>query len=316
MSAESADLTTPRPADCGTPATQRAGRLLLAIPTTGRAPVLGPTLAHLARQTRRPDLLLLSVAAPEDAPEALYADLPFPVERIVGPKGGCPQRNRILDRLTADDILLLIDDDFLMAPDYLERLEALFSADPDLVLATGTVVADGVSGPGLSHDEGVRLLAAAAPPADPMATTPIKIGYGCNFALRAAPVLAHGLRFDEALPLYSWLEDVDFSAQLRGHGNAVRGAGLIGVHLGTKMARSPGKRLGYSQIANPIYLVRKGTMRRGHARQIIMRNIAANLYYTPVPRAWTDSRGRLRGNLLALRDWGLGRLSPGRVHDL
>jgi hypothetical protein len=36
---------------------------------------------------------------------------------------------------------------------------------------------------------------------------------------------------------------------------------LRGVHLGTKRSeRSPGKRLGYSQIANPVYIARKETI--------------------------------------------------------
>ena len=290
------------------------GRLAVGIATTGRAPVLTPTLRALAAQTRRPDLVLISAVTPDDVAPGATDGLPFETRLLTGPKGSCPQRNTILDALSGEDIVLFIDDDFLMAPDWLAGLEALMTDAPDIVLVTGKVVADGVTGPGLSHDEAAAALARATPGAGEV--RPAYSGYGCNFALRMAPIRAHGLRFDEALPLYGWLEDIDFSRQLAPHGRLVRHEGLVGVHLGTKMARSPGLRLGYSQVANPVYLVRKGTMTRRHAADMMGRNLASNLYYTPRPRPWADSRGRLRGNLLALWDWVRGRLDPGRVRDI
>ena len=43
-------------------------------------------------------------------------------------------------------------------------------------------------------------------------------GYGCNMAVRLAPMREHGLRFDERLPLYGWQEDVDLSRRLAAFG--------------------------------------------------------------------------------------------------
>ena len=68
------------------------------------------------------------------------------------------------------------------------------------------------------------------------------------------------LRFDERLPLYGWQEDIDFTSQLRASGRVVGLNTLNGVHLATKSGRISGMKFGYSQIANPVYLVRKGTM--------------------------------------------------------
>jgi hypothetical protein len=86
-------------------------------------------------------------------------------------------------------------------------------------------------------------------------------GYGCNMAPRLVPLHRHSLRFDEDLPLYGWLDDVDLCRRLSAYGRIVKNWNMIGVHLGTKRGRTAGIRLGYSQIANPIYLRRKGTLR-------------------------------------------------------
>lgn len=292
------------------------GRVAIGIATTGRAEILTPTLRAIAEQTRLPDLDIVSAATPDDVEPGATDDLPFETEVLYGPKGLCTQRNRILDRLAADDLLLFLDDDFLITPGFLARLERLFAEHRDVAMITGTVIADDVSGPGLSPEDGAKILRAAPQPAAPDALHRTRNGYGCNFAMRMAPIRAHDLRFDETLPFYGWLEDVDFSGQIKAHGRVVRAEGLIGVHLGTKRARSPGRRLGYSQIANPVYLLRKKTIERDHAFNLMRRNVLSNLVYTPVPRPWTDSRGRLVGNLIALWDLVRGRCHPGRVREL
>ncbi|MEM1428428.1 MAG: glycosyltransferase [Pseudomonadota bacterium] len=295
------------------------GRLIVGIATTGRADILTPTVRALAAQTRRPDLVVLSIAEARDVAATLPAEVPFDVAVIEGPKGSSAQRNRVLEMLAPDDIVLFLDDDFLMASDYLERLDALFAAHTDVAMFTGTVLADGVVGRGLSHEEGIARLAADArhAPAEPSdAIEDTWNGYGCNFAVRGSVVTAHALRFDEKLPLYGWLEDVDFSGLAEPHGRICRADALRGVHLGVKVARSPGRRLGYSQIANPVYLLRKKTIRRAHARELMLRNLASNLVYSVKPRPWTDSRGRLVGNLIALTDWARGRIHPERIRDL
>src|SRR5262249_5577497 len=152
------------------------------------------------------------------------------------------------------DAVLFLDDDFLPAPGYLAVTEAVLRAQPDCVVTTGTVLADGAKGPGIAVQDGRTILAQDQGPADPPATVAHFNGYGCNMAVRMAPILAHGLRFDEALPLYAWYEDIDFTRALGRHGAILRLAGARGVHLGVKAARTPGLRLGYSQVVNPVYL--------------------------------------------------------------
>ena len=135
-------------------------------------------------------------------------------------------------------------------------------------------------------------------------------------AFRCAPIQTNQLRFDEALPLYSWLEDVDFSRKVATYGRCVRASGLLGVHLGTKAGRTSGVRLGYSQVMNPVYLTQRTTMRTPHALRLISGNIAANLMKSFWPEPWIDRRGRLRGNLIALGDVLRGRIDPRRILSL
>src|ERR1700760_2951289 len=111
-----------------------------------------------------------------------------------------------------------------------------------------------------------------------------------------------GMRFDETLPLYGWQEDFAFSWQAGQRGRLVRCATLTGVHMGAKAGRGSGKRFGYSQIANPVYLLRQRTMPRDRAMRLIRNNVASNLVLSLFPEPYVDRRGRLLGNLLALTD--------------
>ena len=106
-------------------------------------------------------------------------------------------------------------------------------------------------------------------------------------------------QFDEALPFYAWQEDIDFSRQLASFGRIVRADALTGVHLGVKRGRTSGVRFGYSQIANPIYFIRKGTVSLSFGGRTMTKNLLANVIRTLHPEAHIDRRGRLKGNILA-----------------
>lgn len=296
--------------------TTLSGRLVLAIPTTGRSEILLKSIRSLVAQERLPDLLIVSVTSSADVDVNVLGQLPFPVQVVTGVKGATCQRNRALLETRSGDVLVFLDDDFLMASDYLRRVERIFANHPDVVMTTGTVLADGIGGSGFDHVEGKRLLAGLDDRSRVESFTPTYNAYGCNMAMRAGPILANNLRFDEDLPLYSWLEDLDFSRQLAAYGKIVRAGELKGVHLGTKTGRTTGIRVGYSQISNPLYLVDKGTMQGWRAQRIIWRNILANLAKSLFPEPWIDRRGRLKGNLLAAVDLLRGRLAPRRILDL
>ncbi len=289
-------------------------RIAIGIATRGRAPILAEILHDLRQQTRTPDRVLVCHVTADDV-----ADLParFPqVQFLTAPAGLPRQRNALLDACADCDAVLFLDDDFLAASDYLRVTEAVLDAHPDCVVTTGTVIADGAKGPGISVEEGRAMLGADRGAAEAMAVAPHFNGYGCNMALRLKPMRAHGLRFDEQLPLYGWYEDLDLTRRLGVHGQILRLAGARGVHLGTKAGRVAGLRLGYSQVANALYLARKGSYPWNRALRSAARHLAMNAARSAFPEPHVDRIGRLRGNLLALADLLRGRMHPMRVTEL
>ncbi len=133
---------------------------------------------------------------------------------------------------------------------------------------------------------------------------------------RLAPIREHNLRFDETLPLYGWYEDWDFSRQLASFGSIVHISNACGVHLSTKIGRCTGVRMGYMQVANPIYLARKGTFPWSHVFKFIVGPCLKNLVCSLAPEAHVDRLGRFCGNLTAFRHLLAGTLSPQQIVDL
>lgn len=288
-------------------------KIAIAIATAGRRHLVAETVGYLAAQSRMADELIVCPAKEEDFDALCLRTYPGKARVCRGPVGLPAQRNVLLDATDAD-IVIFFDDDFLPAHDYVAEVERLFAAHPGVVVMTGKLLADGILGPGLVHKEGLRLLEQAGPNVEHQLLRSTYNGYGCNMAVRMKTVHDHGVRFDERLPLYAWLEDVDFSRQLASHGDIVQVARLRGVHLGTKgSGRSPGMRLGYSQVANPVYLARKGTMHWPLALKHLGKNMLANCMRSFSPEPWVDRRGRLLGNMRAIKDLVCGKLSPERA---
>ncbi len=287
--------------------------LAIAIATTGRAATLTETLREVARQTCKPDHVAICPAQDGDVDHEGLAGLGLPITYSHGDRGASAQRNALLRDMPDVDIVLFLDDDCFLAPDYIAELVALFAALPDVVLATGALLADGATGPGYSPADARAMIAAAPRPSD-RRIEDVFCGYGCNMAVRWSS--ARGLRFDENLPLYSWAEDVEFSRQLAPFGRLVRSGALQGVHLATKRGRTSGLRFGYSQIANQAYLRRKGVITTRVAIAQGGRNVLANLRGFIRSETYVDRRGRLLGNIYGLIDLARGKSSPLRILDL
>ncbi|NLS17626.1 lipopolysaccharide biosynthesis protein [Rhizobium sp. P40RR-XXII] len=298
--------------------TSRPLKVAVGIASSGRRDILSSILPHIANQTRKPDQIIVCLSSPEDIDPSCLRNLDIPVQVLISERGLCRQRNKILDNVQDADVVLFLDDDFLMTSTYVEEAERLFQLQPDVAMCTGTVLADGITGPGISVRDGLRLVDGRrrrrSEPA--MQIRPIYNAYGCNMVIRMAIVRAAALRFDENLPSYGWLEDVDFSRLVAHYGQVVSAKQLEGVHLGTKGGRAGGVRLGYSQIANPLYLMRKRTMSVPQAAGQIGRNLAANLIKVWRPEPWVDRKGRLKGNVIAFRDLLKGRLAPQNIEAL
>ncbi len=288
-------------------------RHVVVVASIGRADVLASTVARLADQTQPPDRVVVVSVTPADVEgvAAAAGAAGLPIDVLFAAKGLPIQRNVGLRHVAgAADLITFFDDDFVPALDYLATLRDIFAESPDIVGATGRLIADGIKTGGYGLDEALALVAADHPPSSPEARD-LPALYGCNMTFRATATA--GIWFDEALPLYGWQEDVDFSFQVGRRGRLLRTDRLAGVHMGAKGGRTSGKRLGYSQIANPVYLLRKQTIPPFLAWRLMRRNFAANLAGLVRAEAHIDRRGRLAGNLLALRDLAIGRLHPENI---
>ena len=304
---EQAGSATPQTAQ---PGIAQGLRIAVIYATLGRPELARRTIQDLQRQTRAPDIVLVSAVTPGDV-VGIEALEPAP-ELVFGAKGLCAQRNRGLDALAGRaDLIVFFDDDFIPATDYLAEVEALFAGRPTLAGATGWVLRDGIKTPGISFEEAMAIIADHAKPRI-FRTRPLDGGlYGCNMIIRA--LCADGMRFDERLPLYGWLEDLEFTYRLHERGELAWSDALRGVHMGTKGGRTSGVKLGYSQIANPVHILSNGGGPRQHLLWQMVRNLGSNLILSLRPEPYVDRVGRLRGNLLALADLLRRRLDPMRI---
>lgn len=284
-------------------------RISIGIATSGRTQILQRAVDRLILQTRQPDEVFLCSPTSTDFMPERHRGAPFPIRHIRSELGLTKQRNAIVHMAQDCDVLLFIDDDLFLGKTYIAEILKIFEC-ASVVVATGAVVADGIKGPGLSPDAAERIIAYEDAHPQPSELSEIRHGYGCNMALRYRTLIENGLLFDENLPRYGWYEDVDLMRRLGAHGRAVRCRAARCVHLGAKSGRSSGKFLGYSQIANPVYLHRKGTYDGQEAALSIMRNLTANTVRSIRPESYIDRRGRLLGNLFGLRDLALRRLHP------
>jgi glycosyltransferase involved in cell wall biosynthesis len=292
-------------------------KIIVAIATVGRANLSRQTVDFLADLIRQPDQIIVIGASLQDV--AGVESARGQPNILIARRGLCCQRNAALDLVrgenidTSDVALVFIDDDFIPAPDFLVNIEAIFERYPDVVGITGELIADGIHNAGYTVEDGVRLIANHGTKRDDT-IRPRRALYGCNMAIRLSA--AQGLSFDEALPLYGWQEDIDFTYQLSMRGRLISTGLVTGVHLGTKGGRTSGKRVGYSQIANIVYLRRKGTMQPGLGEQLIRQNLVSNVIRSFRPEAHIDRRGRLLGNLIAIKDLITGRIDPRRIESM
>ncbi|ACI50531.1 glycosyl transferase family 2 [Gluconacetobacter diazotrophicus PA1 5] len=289
--------------------------LVIGIVSCGRPGILRETVQELRKQSYPASRIIVCTPRASDADGLAEAD---GLTILRGPIGACHQRNVILDHAGDNDVIVFFDDDFLPDRNYLKVCAEVFGASPGILAATGRVLADGAKGPGFSMEEARQMLDNPRINDNPAQSSVEDAwsSYGCNMAFRIPAVQRHGVRFDERLPLYAWYEDIDFSRRLGRHGRVVRMNAAKGIHLASKTGKTPGRRLGYSQVANPIYLSRKGTFPWDHTLRSVGRNITMNLMRSLWPEPYVDRRGRLLGNGLALMDLLRGRIAPERILTL
>jgi GT2 family glycosyltransferase len=232
-----------------------------------------------------------------------------PGVRVVlsGVQGTCAQRNAAA-KVVQTPYTLFLDDDVELAANFIESMQRLLDHDTDAVAATGFLVIDGARA-----DAGLDRSVARS---YAMNYVRQHANYdhreGQNIFVRSQ--VFEKVLFDENLPLYGWLEDLDFATNILRYGRIIMNTETCWAHIGTPGGRTTGLRFGYSQVVNPLYLWRKngkpGLSRVifGHWLRYLAYNYRRELIKHPGDRS--DRSGRFTGNLIALRHVLAGKVDP------
>lgn len=291
-------------------------RTAVIIATRDRPQDLSNLLDALALQTVLPDIIVVSACDRNDIAEVNVGGKN--VEVLFGVPGSAVQRNRALSLVRNKfDIIVFFDDDFIPSRFWIEGVQMLLSKLSDVVCVTGHVLTDGVTIGGLERSVGRSIVNKADSSKRVFTLNGTKtrndpLPYGCNMAFRAKSI--EQLMFDERLVFYGWLEDRDFAFRARTEGRMIWTDALWGVHLGTKRGRTPSLKLGYTQIVNPWYLMKKGSMTPFDAGRQIFRGLAGNAIGSFANNS--DRWGQLKGNIIGIKDIMFGRWAPEKVAEL
>ncbi|CAH0342906.1 glycosyltransferase family 1 protein [Rhizobium sp. CECT 9324] len=276
--------------------------------THGRPDVVSTTVRHfVATQTLRPSSVIISCVVPEDAGDLVALD---GVRVVLGPIGSSAQRNTALTSLKdGTEIVAFFDDDFFADGEWISNAAQIFRDECNVASLTGDVVDYRFDGVGVGFQNALKDLKSIG--ARERWTEPCS-PHRSSMAFRVGAI--GDLCFDERLVLQSWLEAYDFGEQLalRGH-RLVKSSGSAGLHLGIKTDWTNGECLGYSQIANPIHLFKKGTMTRRQVAICVLRNVISNLRRELTPAHNGREKGKMKGNIRALIDAARGELAPDNI---
>lgn len=289
------------------------------IVSKGRPSILAETLQSLARQTMKPERIVLVVPSTADLPEHFWNDN---VQTVVGPLGASAQRNEGIAVIPLSvRYVAFFDDDMELKEDYLSSAVAFLEANATVVGLSGHVLGNG----NVTREEGRARIDAYRPKRDFQGKFQSQGSghtlHGCNMVIRR-DVLEYE-QFDEELPLYSYNEDYDLSLRLEAYGRVGRFIGCISVHLETPSGRVREDMRGYSLVANNYYFIKhKSTHLPAPLAWIrfwivcVARPLLICLVHLAKGDTSHDFRARLKGILIAVKDIFTGKSHPGRIREM
>ena len=283
-------------------------RVGMVIATKRRAELVHKVANAINEQSLLPNMLCISCSCHDDMDESKL-NTKFPVTVIYSKIGASAQRNAGIEHvIKTSDYVIFIDDDFIMHHQWIENMVKAFE-DNNVVGVDGRLIRDGAREKkgGINFEEALASLKSSSIlPSSGFSVR--KHLYGCNMAYRCSAI--ENVRFDEKLPLYSWLEDLDFSHNAGEMGALRSYNSLLGVHMGSKGGKVLDRLYGVSQIMNSVYLYRKGSIGFGLLMRFtiapFIKNACMSLFTSP----FTDHKQRLKGNLFALKKLMNGECDP------
>jgi len=295
------------------------------IASTKRPEILRETLFSLVSRRTQPEIVVISLASEKDCPEGLE-NLTLPIKAVyakVPPfsnkQKGLPfQRNTGLAALPPGiKAVIFLDDDMEIHDMCMEEVKGIFERNPDLAAFSGCLVANG----DIVRSEARQMLDGHIIPQGmpdygllPREWPGL---YGCCMCMRRD--LVEKEPFDENLPLYAIGEDTEIGFRLRKFGKVGGSARCPVVHLAARSGRVSEVGVGYAQIINFLYFLKKRVglpqWKTLWERLVVipLTNLAFTLFPVLDRRTGVDRVGRLRGNLLALRDVARMEINPRRL---
>ena len=124
----------------------------------------------------------------------------------------------------AYDSVIFFDDDFVPSCFWIERMIGLFESNPNVVGLSGSILVDGATTAGISLDDAIALVETKDKANVPCSHIAKSFSHGnnvgCNMAYRISAI--GGLKFDQNLPRYAWLEGSDMRGQVQRNGLFVK----------------------------------------------------------------------------------------------
>src|SRR5437868_3200868 len=239
--------------------------------TRNRPGDLAECLASLARQTRRADEVVVVDASDGGTSRAVvdgFRERLRGLRHVPAASGLTRQRNLGIGS-SAGDIVTFLDDDVVLARDYLERIVELFALDPTLAGVEGTVAIPPPRGRrrlanafrrfflmnSLGRPRGVKRSGFVAYDPAPRSVQPVTSLVGCNMSYRR-DVFAR-FRFDEWFAGYGLGEDQDFSYRVGRRLKLVQTPYARLEHRVSPVARASLPALHEMTVVNHFYFVAK-----------------------------------------------------------
>lgn len=275
--------------------------------TKDRARELALCLGAVASQTRQPNKVLVIDAS--ENPAHSFQDV-----KVVPCRPGLTGQRNLALRMCRADVVVFIDDDAILDPQFLARIKEWFDNHPACVGVGGNIVNDPIRSKaeqvfrrlfGLADADGrLRRSGEANYLRHPDEPTRVDVISGSNMAFRRDAT--KGLRFDEELEGYGYMEDVDFCLQIADRGELWTIPQAQLEHRESPVARISQRQFVYQVFVNGARLFRKHKRRFGlrttaFARRMLGRSIA----YLAVSLR-SRSGEPVLGMIDAFRDLGTG----------
>lgn len=249
-------------------------KISVCIPTYNRPQQVRALLTNLLEQQRLPEEVVIVDASPDGATRQVMEVFVGRLPELVydhAAKGLTRQRNRAIE-LTRGDVVVFLDDDMRLEPDFISRLRDIFIADKGCEIAglTGVLLNEQPKTPGLGWrlkrflrvietEKSGRLLACGEttplPRPEPGALVPTDYLPGCLHAWRRDVI--RNYRFSIFFQGYGLGEDKFFSGWVAKSHRLFVSGDLLGNHLHIAGNRPDFFRWGYYNSFNHCLIMRE-----------------------------------------------------------